>query len=280
MESLHSMLEFATRVSNKMKKDRVDAYAAQSALFIIMGFMPMIMLLLTLIQYTFLTPEMVMELLVEILPESFYDLISGIVKELFTRSTALLSGTVIASVWAASRSVLSITNGLNSVRDVREDRNYFYMRFRSGMYMIFLLVAIILAIGLLLFGNQIQDALLRQFPVVGSFTGVIISMRAVISILILSLLFLAMYCALPNCRMHILRQIPGAVFTAAAWSILSYGFSIYFDHVGKTSSIYGSLTTVVMLMLWLYMCMWLLFAGAEVNCYMEYPDSFFQDELL
>lgn len=263
----------------KMKKDRVDAFAAQTALYIIMGFFPFFMLLLTLIQYTMLTPEMLMEMLLEVLPASFYDVIANIVQELFNSSTALLSGTVIAALWATGRSVLAITNGLNSVRGVRESRNYLFMRLRSGIYILFLLLAILLAMSLMLFGNRIQDTVLYYLPFFNRFSGIIISFRAVLSIFVLSLVFLAMYCALPNCKVNIIRQIPGAVFTAAAWSIFSYGFSIYFDHAGRFSTVYGSLTTVVMMMLWLYSCMWLVFVGAEVNCYMEYPDAFTDEEL-
>ncbi len=278
MENFSEYVRLADRFLKKMKKDRVDAFAAQSALFIIMGFFPFFMLLLTLIQYTPLTSDMVMDLLMEILPVSFYDVIAGFVAELFNSSTAILSGTVIAALWAAGRSILAITNGLNSVRGVRESRNYFTMRLRSVIYILFMLVAIILAIILLLFGNMIQGTLLNYFPVLQKFTSLIIGVRAIVSILVLSLVFLALYCALPNCRVKILRQVPGAVFSAAAWSIYSYGFSIYFNYAGRFSSIYGSLTTVVMMMLWLYFCMWLLFAGAEINCYLEYPDAFSSEE--
>lgn len=45
------------------------------------------------------------------------------------------------------------------------------------------------------------------------------------------------------------------------------------------SAIYGSLTTVVMVMLWLYFCMWLLFMGAEINCYLEQPEKFSKDAI-
>ena len=274
MEKYSGYIRIFSRFMGKMKKDRIDAFAAQSALFIIMSFFPFAMLVLTLIQYTPISADRVLELMMEALPPSFYDVIVGIVKELFTSSTVLLSGTVIAALWATGRSIIAITNGLNSVRGVQESRNYFYMRLRSGIYILFLVVAILLAVILLLFGNLIQGKILDYIPVLQKFTGMIIGVRAVISILILSLVFLSMYCALPNCRVNIICQIPGAVFAAAAWSICSYGFSIYFDLAGSFSSVYGSLTTVVMIMLWLYFCMWLLFAGAEVNCYLEYPDAF------
>ncbi len=274
MERALRFLGLLRRFMDKMKKDRVDAFAAQSTLFVIMSFFPFFMLLLTLIQYTPITPDMVLNLMMEVLPASFYSVIVGIVKELFTSSTALLSGTAIAAIWTTGKSVLAITNGLNAVRGVDESRNYLYMRLRSGIYIVFMLVAIVLAIILLVFGNRIQGKVLAYFPILQKFTGLIVSVRALASILILSIVFLAMYSALPNCRVKVVRQIPGAIFTAAAWSIYSYGFSIYFDLSGRFSSVYGSLTTVVMMMLWLYFCMWLLFVGAEVNCYLEYPDAF------
>lgn len=263
----------------KMKKDSLDAFAAQSALFVIMSFFPTFMLLLALIQYTPFTSDMVMDTLLQMLPSGFYDVIDSIVKELFTSSTALVSGTAIAALWAASRSILAITNGLNSVRGVRESRNYFIVRLRCGIFILFLLISIVLDFGFMVVGNRMQEGILQYFPMLAKFTGLILSLRSVLSILVLSLMFLAMYCALPNCRVNIVRQIPGAIFAAAAWSVYSYGFSIYFDRAGRFTGVYGSLTTVVMMMLWLYFCMWLLFAGAEVNCYLEYPDSFETDDL-
>lgn len=280
MTDPESIKIFILRFTRKLKRDRVSASAAESAYFVIMGFVPFFMLLLTLIQYTKTTPEMMMSILVELLPESFYYIIAGIVEDLFTKSPAILSGTVIAAVWATSRGVLAITSGLNSIRGVRENRNYFYMRARSGVFLIFLVGAIFMSMMVLLFGNRIQALLTDLLPDVTGKTEMIVSIRATSAIVILALIFLALYCALPNCKLSMIRQVPGAVLAAVTWAILSYGFSIYFTYFMTASSIYGSLTTVIMLMLWLYFCMWLLFLGAEVNCYLEYPDAFQSDEIL
>ena len=107
----------------KMKRDRVDAYSAQSAFYIIMGFIPFVMLLLTLLQYTPLTPDDMMGMLMNALPDSLKEMVADVVNSLFTSSTALLSGTAIAAVWASGKAVLAITNGLNSVYDIEETRN-------------------------------------------------------------------------------------------------------------------------------------------------------------
>ncbi|MFR5151104.1 MAG: YihY/virulence factor BrkB family protein [Ruminococcus sp.] len=63
--------------------------------------------------------------------------------------------------------------------------------------------------------------------------------------------------------------MPGALLIAAGWSLFSYFFSIYFDMFPGFSNMYGSLTALIMVMLWLYICMNLLLYGAEINAYFE-----------
>ncbi len=57
--------------------------------------------------------------------------------------------------------------------------------------------------------------------------------------------------------------------SSVAWSLFSLAFSIYIDLTPGTVNMYGSLTTLVLIMLWLYFCMWILLIGAEINSYFE-----------
>lgn len=274
MKYLKELIQGAFLFSRKMKRDRIDAYSAQSSFYVLMSFIPFVMLVLNLLQYTPLTQDDMMNMLMNILPETFMDLVNSAVDSLYTKSSGLISGSAIAAVWASGKGVLAITNGLNSVHGLIETRNYLYMRVRSSIYIIMLLISIILSIGLLVFGNQIHDFMLIHIPFLQKISGLLISLRTVATILILTVLFTAMYMVLPNERRHFFAQIPGAVFAALAWCIFSYAFSIYLKYAQNLASIYGGLTTVVMLMLWLYFCMWLLFLGAEINCYLEEPNKF------
>lgn len=278
MNTFLFLKKIVLRFTKKMKRDRISASAAESAFFIIMGVVPFFMLLFTFLQYTYVTQDMVFSFMEDVLPESFYGVITSIVGGLFAKSTALVSTSVVTAIWATSRSVLAITNGLNAVRDVKENRNYFYMRFRSAIFIVFLIVAITMSMVLLLISNRLQQALVEFIPAVGRLTGVIISFRMTISFSIIAVIFLALYCALPNCRMRIIRQVPGALFTALFWAVSTSVFSFYLKYFAARS-IYGSLSTVVMLMLWLYFCMWSLFVGAEINCFLEYPEAFLLEEI-
>ena len=84
----------------------------------------------------------------------------------------------------------------------------------------------------------------------------------------LSVAFLLMYKFLPNRKATLKSQLPGAVISAVAWSVFSLIFSIYLEYF-NVSNMYGSLTTLIMIMLWVYFCMFIVLLGAEINAYFE-----------
>ena len=87
--------------------------------------------------------------------------------------------------------------------------------------------------------------------------------------IIVTLLVLVLYKVLPNRKATFKSQLPGAFMIAVAWMIFSYGFSLYFAFFPDFGNMYGSLTALIMVMLWLYVCMNLLLYGAEINAYFE-----------
>ena len=84
--------------------------------------------------------------------------------------------------------------------------------------------------------------------------------------LIMTLLFAAVYAYVPNKKLRFRAQMPGAVFTAVVWSIFSWGFSIYVERINNLST-YGSLSIIVIIMLWLYFCIYIILIGAHINRY-------------
>ena len=62
-----------------------------------------------------------------------------------------------------------------------------------------------------------------------------------------------------------LDQLPGAMFTAVGWLVISWIFSVYLDIFKGFSSMYGSFTTIILIMLWMYFCMYCILLGGEMN---------------
>ena len=70
----------------------------------------------------------------------------------------------------------------------------------------------------------------------------LIKTRTIITPITLMIFFLLIYKFLPNRRTNLERQIPGAVFAAIGWMIISWIFSVYVDVFQGFSDMYGSLT--------------------------------------
>ena len=92
----------------------------------------------------------------------------------------------------------------------------------------------------------------------------IINIRAVASIVVLTVFSMTIYHFLPN-KTKFIRQFPGAFLTAIGWAAASYIFSAYVNIFTGFSTMYGSMTTIMLIMLWLYACMYIMLLGGEVN---------------
>lgn len=256
----------------KLRDDSVSAFAAQAAFFIILSFFPFVMFLLTLLNYL---PISVADLEIfssSLFPESVSSILHTILSELIEKSSGtILSATVIAALWSASRGMLALVRGLNAVYGHKETRNYFLIRGVSMLYTLVFAALLIAALVLLVFGNQFYQLIITRLPLLGDLALLIISLRSLVTMAVLTLFFLLMYLIIPNRKSSILRELPGAILTAGGWLLFSFLFSYYIDHMGTFSYTYGSLTALAVCMLWLYFCMYILFIGAEVNMILSHP---------
>lgn len=77
--------------------------------------------------------------------------------------------------------------------------------------------------------------------------------------------FLLLYKYMPKHKLTFKSQIYGAAFGAIALNIISFVFSKYLDIFKGFSTTYGSLTTLILIMMWTYSCFYTVFLGAEIN---------------
>ena len=85
---------------------------------------------------------------------------------------------------------------------------------------------------------------------------------------ILFVFFDIIFTMLPNKKLTFKSQIPGAAICAVAWYVFSFALSIYVDYFNGFS-MYGSLTTLILFMFWLYFGMYIVLIGMEINCWRE-----------
>lgn len=258
-------------ISRKYAQDEVSVYAAQASFFIILAAFPFFMLLLSLIDMIPMIHESdLLSFLVQIMPDNLDALVIRIIVNLQSHSpAAIVSASAFTALWSSSRGMLSIERGLNRIYDIPVQRNYFLRRLICSGYTFLFTIMCVLSLTLLVFGDMLESHLFQSYDWTAPFHVALTPIRRISAFFILMLFFLAFYTVLPFQKQTISRQIPGALFSAIGWSAFSMAFSFYFKYFGRHSVAYGSLTAMILMMLWLYFCICILFIGAEINHYLK-----------
>lgn len=265
------LIDTCRQIWHSYTNDEMSVYAAHASFFIILGFFPFIMLLLTLIQFIpSVEKSDLLTFLVAVMPDLLDSLMVRIVDDLYLKSPAtMLSFTAILALWSAARGMMGIEQGLNRIWGSKNQRNYVLRRMVSSFYTLLFTIACTVSLLLLVLGNSIQKLLLQMFPLFQPLMQDLISFRGLLAIGLFLTVFVGIYTFLPQKKLDACSQIPGAVFSAAGWILFSYGFSFYFTNFSNFSYMYGSLTAILLLMLWLYICICIFFLGAEINRFLS-----------
>ena len=93
--------------------------------FFVLSLIPIILLLLTMVQYTPVTRTDVMKAVTEVFPKTVTPFLISIINEVYSQSKAMIPVTILVALWSAGRGVLAITSGLNCIYQSKETRNLF-----------------------------------------------------------------------------------------------------------------------------------------------------------
>ena len=243
----------------------INVYAGQSAFFMMLSFFPFLMFFFSLLNLTPLSEQDFLLWISSIIPQPFHEYIHAFANEIYAGTTGRISITILTAVFLSSKAFIALSQGMNSVYGVKEQRNYMIIRMYAILYSIVFALVMILMLGLLVFGNWLTEHLFLQIPLIGDILVHLMNFRVLVFVLVLFLFFWLLYVILPSQKQRIFSQIPGAVFSSAGWVLFSLGFSIYVDHFNNYASFYGTMTTIALIMVWLYACMYILFLGGFIN---------------
>ncbi len=264
MNSIGNLIKQIMDFSAQLKKRNISAHAASSAFFFFLSLVPMLIMVCTIIPYTPLTRQNLVEAVCALLPEQVHTLAVDLIANVYEKSAGVLSLAIVATLWSAGKGLMALMGGLNAVNEVEEKRNYFYVRMVASFYTLVMLVVVILSLFLMVFGEHIVLLVLYRVPALRTAISMAMNFRFILVWILLSLLFAGIFAYVPDEKRKFRDQIPGAVFAAVGWSIFSWFFSAYLNY-WNSYGIYGSLSIIVIVLLWMYFCMYLLLIGACMN---------------
>lgn len=268
-----NIYNFINSFSHKMKENQLDIYAGATAFFLILSLIPFAMLLLSIIPYTPVTDENLLTAIAAIIPTKIDDMAVSYIYELENHSIASVPLSAIGALWMSAWGVQTLKKGLNRIHGVIEDRNFVLLRLNALIYTLIFLIAVVILFVFNVFSSDIYRRLSEflsnnDWTVGGIWLDRIFMIRRYIVILISFIVCLYLFWALPNAKLTFKSQMPGAIFVAIIWMAFSKLFNIYinnFDGYGM----YGSLSFMVILNLWMYTSMYIFFIGAQINYYLS-----------
>ncbi|MDO4378376.1 MAG: YihY/virulence factor BrkB family protein [Erysipelotrichia bacterium] len=252
---------------DKTVNDQVGLYSTEAAFYAIISAVPFLMFLLSMLKYVIPIDFAQLEhLLNSALPKAVSYWLERIISSIYTDATiSLTSISAITCVWAASKSVFSLSKGFRKIYSTEDKTNIVFVRVYSLILTVILAVSIALALLLLVFSQQLVD-LLQKTPL---HTLAVVLTSPLIStllfIIVTTLLFAAMYKLLSFTKINYKNHLPGAFAASVSWLLFSKIYSIYINSFSNFSITYGSLAAIVLLMVWLKFCMMILLYGAELN---------------
>ena len=234
----------------KMNRKNISAYASSVAFFIFLSLIPMLMLLCTAIPYTPLTKSNLISFLGDMIPEVLRPLLVQVISDVYESSAGVLSVAAIATWWSAGKGVLALTRGLNEINEVNEKRNYVLLRVMSSFYTLIMLATVILSLLINVFGKVLVNYIVSQFPRTVDLFEFLLHLRFAAVWAVMTIFFTMIYTFVPNKKMKLRMQLPGAAFSAVVWGVFSWGFSLYVGN-GHVFATYGRLSMIIILMMWL-----------------------------
>ena len=265
-------LHIATAVVRKYLALDMAVYAGSATLFLLMASFPMLMWVLVLVN---LLPgfsvESVAELLADFLPQipSVQESTIQLLQNLSSQSAQFVASlAVLTTIVSASGGMSALQIGLQ--RLTPGSRRTFLNRLLAvGYTFVFeLLLLVMLALqGMKSLFARFADTLpfFRHYAAVVHEAQRVANIGRFVIIPLLFVLLLLIYTYVPGGRRTLHSQLPGTIFATTGWLIFSRVFSFYILHFWRLSYIYGSLTAVILVILWLFVIINLIFLGAGLN---------------
>ena len=265
-------LHIATAVVRKYLALDMAVYAGSATLFLLMASFPMLMWVLVLVN---LLPGFsvgsVAELLADFLPQipSVQESTIQLLQNLSSQSAQFVASlAVLTTIVSASGGMSALQIGLQ--RLTPGSRRTFLNRLLAvGYTFVFeLLLLVMLALqGMKSLFARFADTLpfFRHYAAVVHEAQRVANIGRFVIIPLLFVLLLLIYTYVPGGRRTLRSQLPGTIFATAGWLIFSRVFSFYILHFWRLSYIYGSLTAVILVILWLFVIINLIFLGAGLN---------------
>lgn len=249
---------FRRAVSDPHRAD-IGLYAANGAYYLFLSLGPLTALLLSILPYTSVTEQRLLDALAVLVPTALGRLVHAVAADIYAAPRAALGISLAAELWSAAKLLSSVVRGVRELSGA-DTAGYLKRRLLGAAYTLLLIAFILGNLMLLLFGERLTAAVQRRFPEMDTLCRALLWLRPLILLGGLASVNALLYRCAPEHR----KTLPGAAAAALAWLLFTRAYSMALEKFGLFG-VYGSIAAVIVTLYWAYCSLYILYLGAWLN---------------
>lgn len=262
-------IDFIKKISVQLKHREIRGLPEQIAFNLVMAIVPLLVIIVQLGTYLSLSTDLVEQLIISYAPNELQTLLTNLfsTSPSVASSTFFLLTTAISFFWLISKGFYGISSAANITYQVPLMKFAYLERILSFFIVILMVIVLVVAMFFALFGQALIVLILNILHLNIDLNWLILFniIKSVISFIAYFSFFLLLFYLAPTIKIKVAEIIPGALVTSVGWSISSIAFSFYANHIANYNKFYGSLSVIIILLLWLYILGYTITIGLQVN---------------
>ena len=261
------------RTVREFQVDNLKDWAAALTYYSVLSIFPALLVLISLLDLAGpSTIQKLLDNLGQVAPGSVNQILEGAIRNLRqTRGSAgvlALAGLAVA-LWSASNYIAAFMRASNAIYDVPEGRPVWKtLPIRIAVTAVVMVLLAVTAVAVVATGGLAD----RVGRLLGLGNAVVTAWDLVkwpVLLLLVSFMFALLYWASPNAKQGFRWVTPGGILAVVVWVIASVAFAIYVANFGSYNKTYGSLASVIIFLVWLWLSNTAILLGAELNAKLE-----------
>jgi YihY family inner membrane protein len=261
------------RTVREFQVDNLSDWAAALTYYSVLSIFPALLVLISLVDLAGPgTTQTLLANLGQVAPGSVNQILHDAITNLRqTRGSAGLLALVslATALWLASRYIAAFMRASNAIYDVPEGRPIWKtLPIRIGVTVVVMVLLAVSAVAVVATGG-LAERLGRLLGIGSTAVRVWDLAKWPVLLLIVGFLFALLYWASPNARQPFRWITPGGILAVVVWVVASVAFALYVANFGSYNKTYGSLASVIIFLVWLWLSNTAVLLGAELNAELE-----------
>jgi membrane protein len=172
---------------------------------------------------------------------------------------------IILGIYLGTMFISTISRALSETHGVREDQNWWSKYIISFLLLFWFGLVLLFCFNAVVFGEKLAGVAEVNFQLTIPLQEWVVALNLPLTALALVLLALALYLLTPENYLTMRQALPGAIFFAIGWIIVTKLFQYYVAKYDRYNPTYLALASIIVLLTWMYLTCFLLLLGGKLN---------------